>query len=269
MRIALLLTSIGCGRIGFDPGATSFDDAPPDSPLGPWSAPVLVASDMEPLDDPSLTADELELYVNADQDVMVMRRSSKNDPWGALEPAPGLPTGYTQPFVSADGLTMYMTDFASNVEVSTRASRTDPWSIPVRADDLNAGLGADDAAPRADQLELALSIVGGGLALVRRAAVTDPWGAREPIAALAGASEACFGDGDLALYIGFRGVGGNPTDLYRSVRASLAQPFGAAEPIVELNTELEESDPWVSADGRTIYFTSTRGGNRAIWMSTR
>lgn len=270
MRVAVWLVCTACGRIGFDTVPDAVSDDAPVGPLGPWSQPVAVVTQSPPLDDPSLTADELELYVNLDLEVNVLRRASRTDPWGPLEPL-SLASDATQPFVSADGLTLYMTDF-TRVRISTRATRADVWSAPVVDASLNTPTNGTDAGPRNDELELVVSLADGtdSLALVRRASRADAWGPREPLALGVIATEGCLAERGLALYFSsFQGTAG--LDIYRSERAALDQPFGAATPITELNTSFEDSDPWVSDDGRRMYFTTTRGtdGEREIWMTTR
>lgn len=51
---------------------------------------------------------------------------------------------------------------------------------------------------------------------------------------------------------------GDGSDLFVAQRSNLDSPWGTAIPIPEVNTSLDETDPWLSADGRRLYFT--RGG---------
>lgn len=269
-----VVACIGCGRVGFDAGTPALDGTPPppDGPLGVWGAPVLVVADSTtPLDDPSLTADELELFVNADTELRVLRRASRDDPWGAMEPVSEITQSLTQPVVSGDGLTLYAVDFNQAV-ISTRPDRSSPWSSLTVVPELNTPTVAGDVGPRPDELEAAVSDFSSQpdrIVLQRRADRSAPWGPREAIPSLAamGAGEAAFGEGGLALY--FSSFQAGNLDLYRAERPALDQPFGPPEPIVELNTAAEESDAWVSEDGRRLYFTTTRGGEREIYLSTR
>jgi Tol biopolymer transport system component len=41
------------------------------------------------------------------------------------------------------------------------------------------------------------------------------------------------------------------------------------ERLSELATEALDEDPWVSPDGRVIYFSSERSGNREIYAAER
>jgi Tol biopolymer transport system component len=40
-------------------------------------------------------------------------------------------------------------------------------------------------------------------------------------------------------------------------------------PLVELANAAADSDPWISPDGRTMYFTSSRDGTLRLWQTTR
>ena len=46
-------------------------------------------------------------------------------------------------------------------------------------------------------------------------------------------------------------------------------PFSTIIPIAELNSAFADEDLWLSPDGRTIYFSSDRTGNREIHIATR
>src|SRR3954447_3409877 len=72
--------------------------------------------------------------------------------------------------------------------------------------------------------------------------------------------------------------GGAParfSDIYVSTRASIADPWGAPTPVVEINTTVEDQAPGISSDGLTIYLSSRRPGgpggamNSNIWVATR
>jgi Tol biopolymer transport system component len=59
-------------------------------------------------------------------------------------------------------------------------------------------------------------------------------------------------------------------DLFVAQRASPAGDFGPAAALSTLNTDTAaERDPWVSADGHEIYFTSDRTGALQIYRATR
>ena len=121
----------------------------------PWSAPAeldVFAGIARSVQSPSLTEDGLELYFADGQmntpnpgghggsDVWVVKRTDRDAPWG--EPVNLGPTLNTQhhddtPCISADGLELYFSrnvyDHPQNSElfVSTRPTRDDPWGEPV------------------------------------------------------------------------------------------------------------------------------------------
>lgn len=63
-----------------------------------------------------------------------------------------------------------------------------------------------------------------------------------------------------------------PSGLFRIVsatRASKSVPFGPLQPVPVVNGTASDSDPFISADGRVLYFTSDRGGNFGLYRSTQ
>ena len=54
-----------------------------------------------------------------------------------------------------------------------------------------------------------------------------------------------------------------------ATRASKEGMFGALQPVPVINGTTNDSDPWISADGRVMYFSSDRGGNYALYRSTQ
>jgi Tol biopolymer transport system component len=59
-------------------------------------------------------------------------------------------------------------------------------------------------------------------------------------------------------------------DLYVAPRARRGEPFGAPRPIAELNAPgALDQDPWISPDGRHLFFASDRSGQMAIYEARR
>ena len=88
----------------------------------------------------------------------------------------------------------------------------------------------------------------------------DPFGPAVPVVELntrfADTNPNISRDG-LTIYFNSAGHGGaGEADLFVATRASRDEPFAepSASPFVNLNTEMSEVDPNVSADGRTVYF---------------
>ena len=271
--VFVVINCTACGRIRFD----AIDDSA--IVLGPWGmpAPAFAMSPALEYDDPSMSQDGTELFVNVadafNGHVEVLLRSSPTDVWGPPVVITEIAGNASQPMLAMNDRVMYI--YVNAVVVASMRDAAGTWSMPLIATDLNEA-GNFDIAPRADGLEAIVtyneSPTGTELALVRRAATTDPWSSRVPIVELnlPGVldGEGCLSENGLALYFG-SGRDDPARDLYRATRPSLDQPFGPAERIVELNSVGEDSDPWVSADGRTIYFTTSRAGGRQVWTATR
>ena len=56
-------------------------------------------------------------------------------------------------------------------------------------------------------------------------------------------------------------------DIYASTAASSS--FGAPSPVANLNSAAADNTLTITADGKTIYFGSTRSGADQIWVATR
>ena len=62
--------------------------------------------------------------------------------------------------------------------------------------------------------------------------------------------------------------GGAPnSDLFVAWRLSTSEQFSVTQPLDDLNTSADERDPWLSPDGTTLYFTSTRDGALNIYTA--
>ena len=59
-----------------------------------------------------------------------------------------------------------------------------------------------------------------------------------------------------------RGGGTVRGDLYYASRPNLVTPFGTPRPIPTVNSNAEDGDPMLSADGCELYFASTRDGGK-------
>lgn len=74
------------------------------------------------------------------------------------------------------------------------------------------------------------------------------------------------GDGLLVLF--HRNVGGT-RDLFQATRASLEEPFGTPVPLAELDTPVNDTDPWLSPDRHTLLFSRVVNGADDVFMATR
>ncbi len=239
---------------------------------------------------PSVTADELELYFHSARpggfgglDIWVSTRESTSQPWGkAVNLGPVVNSSYAEaaPTVSSDGLELYFSDFSAprpggvgktDIWVTTRASRHEPWTAPVNLGP-TVNSAEDEITPviSANGLELIIdSYRPGGVGaadlwVARRDSKSAPWQAPEWLGPTLNKDgiEHCptiSADG-LTLFFDYTppGMAAEAGDLMVSRRASLSAPWG---PPLDLGQSL--STHWASSishDGKTLYFTSTRQG---------
>ena len=236
---------------------------------------------------PSLTADELELYyathVDGTLDIWLCQRASSASAWGPLGKVIELSSPYMDelPEVSADGLTMY---FASDrpggvaagehLWVSHRATRVAPWSQPAPVTDF--AMGGADISPSLQRAELIMSFssqrgsTDWQLYATTRPSTTDPWGTPTLLTELnspaADWSSGLYRGGTSIVFSTTR-VGGLYS-LFYATRATVSEPFSVPQPVTELNDN-DENNPWVSDDGHHIVFDSQITGAGRIYEAWR
>jgi hypothetical protein len=213
-------------------GTGAPDVAPPGdaAALGPWGTPTLVLNEVGD-DDPTLTADLLELYFNRGGDIYVATRVTADVPFGTPKIVAELSTaaGETTPEITGDGLTIFVASArsggfgADDVWMFTRSSRSQPFTNPTQMVSLSTA-GEDAASAPTDDL-LALVLV--------RNSATEPY------------------------------------DLFASSRRTTDVPWSVPVPITELNSAMSEASPFLSADKLTLYFDSNRGGTNDLYIATR
>jgi hypothetical protein len=71
----------------------------------------------------------------------------------------------------------------------------------------------------------------------------------------------------LTLYFSSTRIADQQGDLFVAQRTTLQAAFGVPRALADLNTDADERDPWLSADGRRLYFSSNRGGQYALYVS--
>jgi hypothetical protein len=242
-----------CGSPGGDGGEAAGDDGGGGGgdgdggvDLGAFSEPTVIpalASDMTGEGDPSLTEDGLELYFSSDrtgggggaQDIWVSTRETVDDDWGDPDPVLALNGADAEfdPEVSADGLTMWLN--------SNRAV-------------MGAKGGYD-------------------LFVSTRETRADDWGppVLQPALSSADNDMGAVMDASKTVLVFHRVTSGGVYALYQSTRDDEDDAWSEPAPLTTLNTD-PVADAYLSTDGLTIYFNSTRDGGEGswdIWRATR
>jgi hypothetical protein len=254
------------------------------APLGPFDTPQPVAalSDAADDDDPTFTADLLELYFNSaritgEPDVWKSQRSSATDPWGPPVAVPELSSiAFDSNFLIApDGLTFWLSSERdgqgmTDIFVSSRATRTSAWSTPALVIELNSPSYENVSGILPNGL-LMLVDRGDQLHLSTRASLTTPWSPLAPIAELNASpynSDGWLSPDALTIYFTSDRTGN--IDLYVTTRLTDNGVFAEPTAILELNSSEADSDPFLSPDARYIMFSrSVSGGPREIYEASR
>jgi hypothetical protein len=192
---------------------------------------------------PAVTADGLTLFAQSNATgtvhIYVATRTSPAAQFGSLGIVAGV-NGNTvdaDPWISADGLTMYMTSTRSgnnnyDLYTSTRTNTSATFGTPVPISELNTTTSVEDAPVlSADGLELFFAS--------NRAATS---------------------------------MGRN--DVWHATRATTADMFGTPTLVAEVSGDASEDFPtWLSADRCTLLLSSDRtagsNGGYDIWIATR
>ena len=200
----------------------------------------------------------------------VSTRETIGDPWQqAVNLAYPLKPG-TAPCISADGLSLYFDGpggGGSDIVVSNRPTVFDPWNIPVNLGPSVNGGSDMGASISTDGLELFFgSDRSGGsgdwdIYVTTRATVSDPWSTSVNLGPTINSSGSdvhpCISPDGLILFITSNRSGGyGGWDIWISRRATRDDDWGIPENLgATINTLDGESEPSISADGRTLYFS--------------
>lgn len=305
---ALALGAGACGRFGFasdDAGASDaadgavfdaalIDAAPPsDGPTVPagWASdPDFVGlthltqlSSTTSEFDPFLAADHRTLYFSSVRDghgeIYVATRPTVDGPFGVptlLGPDVNTGSSETTFMHTPDGLTAYLvSDRGGNYDLyrATRGAAGDPWGLFAPVSELNSATSEYNVALAGDQRSLwfcsdrAGGVGGQDLWVSTRAALGDPWGAPALAPFNTGANDGgptLSADGRVVVWA----RGG---DLYFAYRDDPAGAFGPPQELVEFNTPVVETTPFLRDDGRELLFTREAGdgqgaGDWDLWI---
>jgi hypothetical protein len=257
-------------------------------PPMPWGPPTLVplTPNMLGFDDPTLRGDLLEIYVNDASDVAIYRavRTSQTATWSLLEPVTelGAINITSTPEVTPDGLTMYFNSTRSggaggaDIFVTTRTASAGPWQTPGRIAELATQYNDYGATTDEPQLRMIFNSDRFGpdydLFETTRASVSDPWGAPVMLSVLSSPVDEInpfLSTDGLTVYFSSNRLATEGHELYVATRSSTTAPFGSPVRINELGTPQNDVDPWVSQDGRTMFFASDRSGTYQIYQTRR
>jgi hypothetical protein len=288
---AMLLTSIGCLKA--ERVLAVHGDGGTGNTWIPFGTPSMVAglrSVTDDIQDPTLTADQLEIYFASPtggvNDIWRSQRATTADPWGLASLVGELSSAEVDedPELAPDGLTIYLSSDrlggpgAMRLWFSRRAARDQTWGPPQQV--IGLGSSSADVAPSVDSAGLMMifaSLRGTTdfhLFSASRRDPSAPWGQVDELVDVNSAWQdrdpAVFNQG-LALVLTSRRTGqGRTADLFHVVRSGPSDPFvEMPAPITELNTDAWEGDPWVSPDGSTIVFVSDRNGTSRIYEARR
>jgi len=289
----------------FPPLASSFDKSAWSAPI-PLEAPVNDPTANE--QGPALSADGLSLYFCSNRapslgnDLWVSRRSSDDAPWGApmnLGTTVNSREGDCGPSLSDDGLLLLFTSGRPGIGANDiyMSRRTDPnddmgWGPPIRlGPEVNTvatefspfitrfrgGDCEEDgcAVTWADlYFERSSSTSGFDIYVVRLGVdgvALGPAVAVDDINSDAndGRPTVRFDGREMILHSARDGRLGN-ADLFVSTRQSSNHPWTTPEPILEVSVAgRHEIHPYLSRDGRTLFFVRGTGVANDIWMATR
>jgi Tol biopolymer transport system component len=251
--------------------------------------PLSELSDPAKTDNPSLTADLREIFFTSERsggpaEIWTAKRTDASDHFGAPERVTALNSEAieTSPIVSPDGLTMWLgSDRAGglgdlDIWLSTRASRSASWSEPENLAVLNSVAKDIPRLPGQHGLVMPLGSDRDergyyAIFFATRDAKSRPFASPELLEELSSRSVSTVDgfltdDGTGLFYV--TGPAFGPADLYVTARRTPSEPFGEPVPLDDLNSPNDERDPWLSADGKQLFFTSDRSGHYEIYVAS-
>ena len=284
-----------CGRIGFDATDASTRDTSPDAlevlvlepPFG-TPTPITDLNTPNALeDDPTLTQDQLEIFFTSSRaggvggtDIWTSTRSSVTAPWLTPRNIGEINTAQSESnaAISPDGLTLVFGSGAlgdQDLVVTTRSTRADIWNVPIRLDTLSSTGAHDFGASFTDSTDVLYfsSARTGNLALYVARGTAPNWSSPMLISELdtpqLETSPFSMRNEDVLWFGSDRAGTAGGQDIWVAVRDTAAGPFGAPIRVTELATTGDDSDPYLSPDGHTIYFSRTGANGTDLMIATR
>lgn len=241
-------------------------------------------------DNPTLSGDLLQIFFSSernedetDVDVFSARRADPSFPFDPPEPVSAVNSDGTEasPALSLEATELWFAGERdpgigeSDVWYSSRSASDGDWSEPVLVRELSSD---EKDTPRPPGLSgrvmpLGSRALGTGFNatyLATRAGPGAPFGAPELVQELVfddlSTVDGFLTQDGLSLFFNLTpDAGESQGDLFVATRPSLDAPFGAPEPLDELNTSGDERDPWLSPDDKHLFFSSDRDGTLNIY----
>ena len=147
-----------------------------------------------------------------------------------------------------------------------RCDPTKPFGAPTPVPNINS-TSRDQGAVLVDDLTLYFGSDRGGAAtgtdlyVATRSSPTSPFANPVPLAlnkAISESGPTLTGDGRTMFYIATSA--GGTGEIYVTMRADKTSAFPVGTPVTQLNSSLDDLDPFVTADGTALYFDSARDG---------
>ena len=249
--------------------------------------------------DPSISADELELYLVSHRPggyggryLWVATRASVSDPWAApVNLGPTVNTAYNEccPDISADGLSLFFWSnrpggFGSrDLYVTARATTSDPWGPPVNLGP-TVNTSAQEGGPTISADDLSLFFFSdrpGGygnrdLYVTTRETTDDPFGPPVNLGPRVNSSSgevvpSISADGLSLFFHSDRPGGFGGKDIWVTTRATKEDDWAVPVNLgPAINSSVYDGYPDISSDGRTLFFGSNRSGGLGgdeIWQA--
>ena len=253
---------VGCGRVSFDPII-------PDATAGrctqysPFSPPTRVdeLATVEFEFDPNMSASGTTMYFSSNiagsLDIYQTRRAARDAPWETPVVVPELASADNDvnPAIAASDLELF--HGAADVRRLVRATPDAPWSgpelviaaMPPYVTPQGVDLALDDRL-----MVLSTALVTGEIVILEsmRADPASAFSTPMVMAAVAPNDNAEFpsiSQDGLELFVSFGPAG--QREIALATRPDLESPFGAAVVIPEIASTSDDSDPDLSADGRS------------------
>lgn len=246
---------------------------------------------------PSISADGLELYFGSQRsggygwwDLWVSTRPDINAEWESptnLGPEINDWRFEGAPCLSYDGLSLYYNatrDWSFDIYLTMRATRGDDWGAPVKIRPFDSGYGTVPAIS-SDGLQLFFAdydeLLPGGfgsadLWTLVRPTLSDPWGSPVNLGQLVNSPSVEYdpgisADGLVLLFESDRPGGLGGSDIWMTIRKTTDDNWDAPVNLGStINTVYGDGGPSISADGRTLYFHSSRPGGHGetdLWQA--